>query len=288
MRILLVHNPDAGDEEAKPDELIKTLARAGHEVVYQSSKKEQKLKRALKSRLDLVLVAGGDGTLGKVARQLVGRKLPLSVLPSGTANNLARTFGFWAPAKELIGQLAKGERTGFDVGRARGPWGKWYLFEALGAGLLADHLYQHEWKDQEEKSGSPAEQMRRHVRELRRRVRNHPARAWKIELDGKDFSGRYLLWQAMNIRSVGPVLTLAPQAAPDDGQFDFVERGKMIERSSSSIWRRGWRAGNRSFPCRAIVSKRCVSAGKRGRSISMTKSGRRKMRNVPRPAQSSY
>ena len=222
MRILLVHNPDAGDEEAEPDELMKTLALAGYKVVYQSSKKEKKLRKALKARHDLVLVAGGDGTVGKVARRLVGRKLPLSVLPSGTANNLARTLGFCAPAKKLVGQLTKGERAGFDVGRARGPWGKCYLFEGFGAGLFADHLYEYKRKARGEKSGSKAQQMRRHVRELCRRLRTHKARAWKIELDGKDFSGRYLLWQGMNIRSVGPVLTLAPEAATDDGQFEFV------------------------------------------------------------------
>lgn len=222
MRIVVVHNPEAGDEELKPEELMKALAKAGHKAVYQSAKKKKGLKKTLKKKADLVLVAGGDGTVGLVAKLLLGRKLPLSVLPLGTANNLARTLGFCAPAKELIAQLAQGERSGFDVGKVRGPWGKSYLFEGAGAGLFADHLYEYEKRDRENESGSKAAQMRRHVRELQRRLRTHPARRWEIELDGEDVSGRYLLWQAMNIRSVGPVLALAPQAATDDGKFDFV------------------------------------------------------------------
>jgi diacylglycerol kinase family enzyme len=87
-----------------------------------------------------VLVAGGDGTVGKIARHLIGRKIPLSVLPLGTANNLARTLGFHPSVETLIAQLKDGESSKFDVGLARGPWGKRYFFEGAGAGLLAEYL----------------------------------------------------------------------------------------------------------------------------------------------------
>lgn len=50
----------------------------------------------------------------------------------------------------------------------------------------------------------------------------NPAQRWKIDIDGKDISDRYILWEAMNIRSVGPALYLASQAATKDGQLDFV------------------------------------------------------------------
>src|SRR5438552_6412193 len=64
--------------------------------------------------------------------------------------------------------------------------------------------------------------MRRHLKELRRRLRTYRARQWEIEVDGSNLSGGYLLWHAMNIRSVGPVLTLAADAKTNDGAFDFV------------------------------------------------------------------
>ena len=43
-----------------------------------------------------------------------------------------------------------------------------------------------------------------------------------MSIDGKDISGRYILWGAMNIRSAGPALHLAPTAKTDDGRLDFV------------------------------------------------------------------
>src|ERR1700750_219337 len=95
MRILLVHNPKAGGEKYPAEKLMTMLKEAGHRAVYQSAKTKG-LNEALKKRRDLVVVAGGDGTVAKVARRLVKlrSKLPMSVLPLGTANNVARTLGF--------------------------------------------------------------------------------------------------------------------------------------------------------------------------------------------------
>jgi diacylglycerol kinase (ATP) len=140
----------------------------------------------------------------------------------GTANNLARTLGFDQPVKKLIAQLGRGEKTRFDVGLARGPWGRRLVFEGAGAGLFAEYLHEQKRKEKKKEAVSKAEQLRRHFRGLTQRLRRQPARKWQIELDGEDFSGRYLLWQAMNIRSIGPVLAFAAGARTNDGLFDFV------------------------------------------------------------------
>jgi diacylglycerol kinase family enzyme len=221
MRILLLHNPKAGDQEHEGEELVDALKQAGHDPIYESSK-ETKLGNALNREVDLIIAAGGDGLVGKVARRLIGRKTPMSVLPLGTANNLARTLGFTGTPKKLIASLTTGEKRAFDVGVARGPWGKRYFFEGAGAGLFADYLQAPRDVTPTKESISKAEAMKRHIVELRRKLQDYRARPWKIELDGEDFSGRYFLWQAMNIRSIGPVLTLAPTAKTDDGQLDFV------------------------------------------------------------------
>jgi diacylglycerol kinase family enzyme len=64
--------------------------------------------------------------------------------------------------------------------------------------------------------------MARHGALLRRMLHDYPPRQWNIKIDGKKISGRYILWEAMNIRSVGPALHLAPHAETRDGRFDFV------------------------------------------------------------------
>ena len=174
-------------------------------------------------------------------------EIPLAVLPVGTANNFARSLGFCLSKKKLIEQLNDGKCDTFDAGLARGPWGERYFFEGAGAGLFADYLRAPK-KDEPE---SKAEAMRRHVKELRRRLQTYRARQWRIELDGSDLSGRYLLWHAMNIRSVGPVLTLAADAKTTDGTFDFVgareeDRALLLDYFAARV------AGKRrKFPLRA-------------------------------------
>src|SRR5690349_359180 len=94
MRITLMHNPKAGHGRHDKRELMHALDKAGHKALYQSTK-EDGWKKALKKETDLVLAAGGDGAVGKVAARLVDTGIPLAILPLGTANNLARTLGFF-------------------------------------------------------------------------------------------------------------------------------------------------------------------------------------------------
>src|SRR6266516_6550776 len=121
MRILLIHNPTAGRGKHAKRDLMAALAKAGNHAIYQSTKNSD-YRKALKKSTDLVLTAGGDGTVGKVGRELLDTGIPLSVLPLGTANNLARSLGFIASPEEIIARLDGGKKQVFDVGYAQGPW----------------------------------------------------------------------------------------------------------------------------------------------------------------------
>jgi diacylglycerol kinase (ATP) len=265
MRITLIHNPKAGDARHGKDQLMAALAEAGHHATYQSTK-EPGFKKALKQPADLVLAAGGDGTIGKVAFRLIDSGIPLSVLPLGTANNLARALGFVASPEEIIARLEGGKKQVFDVGLATGPWGDRYFFEGVGGGLLADYV--RAAKKAEKRNGkaeklSKEQQMARHGALLRRMLHDYPARQWKIEIDGRDISGRYILWEAMNIRSVGPALHLAPRAETRDGRFDFVcaraaDRALLMEHFDARV------AGKKSkspLPTRRFRDLRIVWKG---------------------------
>jgi diacylglycerol kinase family enzyme len=92
----------------------------------------------------------------------------------------------------------------------------------VGGGLFPDYVQAAKAKVKKSEKVSKEQQMARHVSLLRDVLRDYPARRWKIDIDGEDISDRYILWEAMNIRSVGPVLYFASQAATKDGQLDFV------------------------------------------------------------------
>jgi diacylglycerol kinase family enzyme len=86
---------------------------------------------------DLIAVAGGDGTVGKVARRLIGRGIPIAVLPMGTANNISRTLGITdLSVIQLIPSWSTARHLSWDAGVSEGPWGERTFIEGIGAGLF--------------------------------------------------------------------------------------------------------------------------------------------------------
>jgi diacylglycerol kinase (ATP) len=219
MRILLIHNPKAGDRKHSKKQLIAILTKCGHQPLYQATKKRD-WKKALKKPVDIVIAAGGDGTVRKTACQLMDTGIPLAILPLGTANNLARSLGFTGSVDEILQSLHSGKSRPFDVGITRRSSRLGYFLEAAGGGLFADYFPAA--KAKKKKGASPEEELNAHLSLLRELSLDYPARHWKMSIDGKDISGGYVLWGAMNIRSAGPALHLAPKARTDDGRLDFV------------------------------------------------------------------
>lgn len=219
MRVTLIHNPAAGRQGAgQAKALRRVLETCGYEVRYQSVK-EDGWKAALKAPAELVVVAGGDGTVARVTRRMVGRGVPLALLPSGTANNIARSLGLVErPFEELLRGLRGARRVKLDVGTVTGPWGERYFVEGVGAGLFADLLGSA--------SGGASKARSASVESALRRLREAAARCQPLEivasLDGRDISGGYLLMEALNLPYVGPNLHLAHDSRPGDGQLDVV------------------------------------------------------------------
>src|SRR4030095_7136878 len=112
MRVTLIHNPKAGRGKHRKQQLMDVLAKAGHHASYHSTERNN-YRNALKKSTDVVIAAGGDGTIRDVASRLLDSGIPLSVLPLGTANNLARSLGFSASAEEIITQLHRGKERAF-------------------------------------------------------------------------------------------------------------------------------------------------------------------------------
>lgn len=222
MRVTLIHNPGAGKQAMTAKGLRKMLAAQGHEVRYQSAR-EQGWKKALKKPADLVVVAGGDGTVGRVTRRMVGRGVPVALLPSGTANNLARSLGLVErPFEELVRGWDSARRVKLDVGVAAGPWGERYFIEGVGAGLFAG-LLANPAGDKVKKGKRPVESGLERLRKLAAKLEPFDIEA---KLDGKDISGRYLMLEALNLRYVGPNLHLAHDSHPSDGELDVVLVGE--------------------------------------------------------------
>jgi diacylglycerol kinase (ATP) len=221
VRATLMHNPGAGDSTPSGKKLARWLEELGYRVAYQSTK-QKKWAKALEDPGHLVVVAGGDGTVNKVARHLLGTAVPLTILPLGSANNIARALGITGKPKKLIAGLKTARHTSFDVGLVRGSWGESPFFEGVGVGLFAEAMC---LADSKEGTAHGAQRRRKFVRDLRflsRALVDFEPRSLTVMLDGKDLSGDYLLCEIMNTCSIGPRLPLVRDADPTDGLLDIL------------------------------------------------------------------
>ena len=187
MNTLLLHNPAAGASHPTPDDLITAARKAGLSTTYQSIKDED-FKATLAENWELVLVAGGDGTVAKVARCLIdlniAHRIPITVLPVGTANNIARSLGIEGEVGGLLSGLSNAKTRYLDVGLARGPWGERNFLEAVGCGSIAEAIAHSGPK--------PPKPIRIEMgREaLRDFLREAEAEPFEVDVDGEKFAGR--------------------------------------------------------------------------------------------------
>jgi diacylglycerol kinase family enzyme len=224
MRITLIHNPNAGKGEPSAELLIKILKKEGYEPRYQSSK-EKRWSRALDKRADLFAVAGGDGTVARVARKLADREIsaiPVAILPLGTANNIGESLGVRGKFKDLIAAWKDMRRIPLDVGEAKSQSETRLFIESVGSGFFADMMAKEDATGAGQNDETPHAALQRARKVLRQTLKNARPRKWRVELDGKDLSGSYLLVEAMNMRRIGPALELAPDATFDDGLIEVA------------------------------------------------------------------
>lgn len=125
---LIILNPVAGSVPDR-DNLLKILrdrlAAAGRSFVVHETREGEDLaalvRTACEQGIDLVIAAGGDGTIGDVVNGLIGTDVPLGIIPVGTGNLLARAAGVPLRSEEAM-DLILGEhrKVGIDTMFAAG------------------------------------------------------------------------------------------------------------------------------------------------------------------------
>jgi diacylglycerol kinase (ATP) len=222
--IKVFHNPTAGDAEHTKEKLVKKIKSAGFECSYSSTKKEIN-EKSIPDATDIVVVAGGDGTVRKIAEYYCGgnmlsRRHPLGLLPWGTANNIAKTLGIKGEFEEIVERWKNGNRQNFDIGKVHGLKENHFFLEAIGYGVFPKLI--KTMRERESKVNNPAEAIDIALKVLRDIVEDYKPKSCEINIDGESYSGKFLMVEIMNIRSIGPNLNLAPMSHYDDGEFDVI------------------------------------------------------------------
>jgi diacylglycerol kinase family enzyme len=115
MKIALFHNPGAGDAALRAGQLTRPFEDAGYKVLYVSTK-EKGWEKAFSEAFDRIVIAGGDGTVGRLAPWLAGGATPFCILPLGTANNCARSLGQMNTLESVVSDLKSAQTKKLDLG----------------------------------------------------------------------------------------------------------------------------------------------------------------------------
>lgn len=215
MRALLVHNPSAGSGRHTREELLNHLERSGFFTRYFSSKDDD-YKEALAGDVELIVIVGGDGTVGKVARNVPDRSVPVAILPGGTANNVARSLAIEGDILKIIAKLKEAPRKRLDVGCATGPWGSWRFLESVGWGALAKVVDIGVPENSREVQIAQGRELFAEILEAAT-----PSQI-RFEADGHCIEGDFVFVEILNIGMTGPRVMISPSAEAGDGLLDIV------------------------------------------------------------------
>jgi diacylglycerol kinase family enzyme len=151
--------------------------------------------------------------------------VPLTIIPLGTANNVATKLSLAdRPLESLVAGWATASRCRFDIGVAAGRWGRVRFVESVGIGLLADVIaeidtgaagYVNDLSNGQARIAAALDLLALHLKSCR-------ALSVHLVVDGKDLSGEYLMVEVMNFGAAGPNLHLSPDAEAGDGLLDVV------------------------------------------------------------------
>jgi diacylglycerol kinase (ATP) len=156
---------------------------------------------------DIVVAAGGDGTVGTIARELLGRQTALGVLPLGSVMNIARMLEIPRELDAAAQVIATGQVRAIDVGIAKGK----IFYEGGSVGLNAAVFREAQLVDAGHYPALFAA--------IWTLIRYRPPRMI-IHLDERVLTTRALAVTISNGPYTGLGFTVAPNARLDDGKFD--------------------------------------------------------------------
>ena len=223
MKVQLVHNPTAGKANHKKNDLISKLNQDFEEVNYVSTN-EPGWERFLNEEPNLIFSGGGDGTFHKLAEVLLAagigkQKTPVSLLPLGTANNIAKALGL-KPGEDSNYSISGKSKANFDIGTVKTGENEKHVFEGVGFGIFPRLV--DEMKKSKNRSDDPQEELQRSHEVLLDLAKKYEPQQAQLQIGGETLQGTYLLVELMNIKYIGPNFELAPRAKPGDGEFDLV------------------------------------------------------------------
>ena len=198
---------------------MQVFLRAGHHVELFATpgpnRAGELARRAIKQGCDLILAAGGDGTINEAINGMAGSDVPFGALPAGTANVLANEVGLSNRPDRAAAELLEAVPTRIALGALDRPgFSRRHFVLMAGVGLDARIVYDLDlhlkWK-----LGKIA-YWQGGFRQFGRPVAHFP-----IEVNGHKHIASFAL--ITRVRNYGGDFQIAKRIKLTDGDFEIVD-----------------------------------------------------------------
>ncbi len=225
-RARLIYNPSSGREivRRRLPEILDLMESAGYETSCYATKGEddatEEAARAVARGFDVILAAGGDGTIYEVVNGMAEHKArpSLGIIPCGTSNDFARAVGIPKSITQATQIVTKGKKKRIDLGRINNR----YFMNIAGGGSLTNLTY-----EVPSKLKTLIGQMAYYVKGLEKLPSLHPIR---VRLESRKevlLDEEIMVFLIANSRSVGGFDNIAPEADLSDGKLDVIVVKKL-------------------------------------------------------------
>ena len=219
-RARIIYNPTSGREAIKKNlpDVLEILENAGYETSAHATTGEgdaiEAAKLAVERRYDLVVAAGGDGTINEVVNGMAEQEYrpKLGIIPVGTTNDFARALQIPRDIVAAAEIIAKGDRIPIDIGRMNEK----YFINIGGGGSLTELTY-----DVPSKLKTVLGQLAYYLKGIEM-LPSLKATNMTIEYDGKLFEGEAMLFLVGLTNSIGGFEKLSPSSSINDGMFTLL------------------------------------------------------------------
>lgn len=235
MRARVIYNPTSGKELLRRNlvDILQIYENAGYETSAFATTPEpnsarNEAKRAAEAGFDLIVAAGGDGTINEVVNGIAGleRRPKMAIIPAGTTNDYARALHI--PRNDLVAAaeiIEKKQTVLMDIGRAKNKKQDTYFINIGAAGYLTELTY-----DVPSQLKSVFGYLAYFAKgaEMLPRVKEIPMH---IEYDDGVFDGQASMFFVALTNSVGGFEQIVPDSKLDDGKFTLIiiKTANMIE-----------------------------------------------------------
>lgn len=165
-------------------------------------------EEALKKGFQCVVAMGGDGTINEIARALLGTRVPLGIIPKGSANGFAREFGIPLDPRQACETLLQSKALAIDVGKINEE----YFFSVAGLGFDGQLGYAY---NRAQKGGRRG-RLPYFTLGIKEYFSYVPS-AVNLRLDGKERRLTPFLIAIANCKQYGIGAKIAPKAVVNDG-----------------------------------------------------------------------